>query len=224
MSSAPFIDDLTLVLDLLILVTVAVFYTAFCVWVEVRRKDSARAISHLQSGAGLLTLLGIGIGIVAVWGELTWPIPPAFGGYDLFFFDPLFMLALILIGFGFLVYRGLPTHFAGILAAVSGAGIVYYGARGYLIPLTLDPLETFLMYLAFGAVGLLAFPATLYVDWFVVGPTKESASPLPSGATPDYPWLWRILVGLFLLAVIGAGVASILYGFTAAWAHLASPP
>ena len=219
-----FIDDLTLVLDLLILVTVAVFYTAFCVWVEARRKDTERAVSHLQAGAGMLGLLGVGIGIIAVWGELTWPIPPSFGGYDLFFFDALFLLAVILVGFGMLVWRGLPTHFVGIISAVAGSGIIYYGARGYLVGLTTEPLETLLMYLAFGGVAILAYPATLYVDWFVVGPSNAKASPLPSGPTPDYPWLWRVLIGLFLVVIVLAGIAAVTYGFTAAWAHLASPP
>ena len=219
-----FIDDLTLVLDLLILVTVAVFYTGFCVWFEARRRDTERAVSHLQGGAAILGLLGLGVGIIAVWGETTWPIPPSFGGYDLFFFDALFLLALVLIAFAMLVWRGLPTHFAGIVALVAGSGIIYYGARGYLVGLTLEPLETFLMYLAFGAVGILALPATLYLDWFVVGPVNPKASPLPSGPTPDYPWLWRLLLGLFLLAVVLAGVAAVIYGFTSAWAHLASPP
>lgn len=219
-----FTDDLTLILDLLILVSVVLFYTAFCVWVEHRRKDPVRAIGHLEGGATFLALLGAAIGIVAVWGELTWPIPVAFGSYDLFFFDPLFMLSIILVGFGIVVWRGLPTHFAGIVALVAGSGIIYYGARAYQLGLTQDPLETFLLYLAFGGVGILAFPATLYLDWFVVGPTRPTASPLPAELGMSYPWLWRILVGLFLLGIVLAGIAAVAYGFTAAWSHLASPP
>ncbi len=219
-----FIDDLTLILDLLILVAVLVFYTAFCTWWEYRRKDADRAVSHLHAGAAILALLGVGIGLLALWGELTWPIPPSFGAYDSFFFDPLFLLSIILAGFGYLVYRGLPTHFIGILALVSGSGIIYYGARAYQIGLTTEPLETFLMYLAFGGVGILAFPATLFLDWFVVGPTNPRAAPLPSGPVPDHPWLWRGLVGLFLLVVVIAGIAAVVYGFTVAWSHLASPP
>ncbi|HTZ61332.1 MAG TPA: DUF981 family protein [Thermoplasmata archaeon] len=219
-----FVDDLTLILDLMILVTVVIFYTAFCVWYEYRRQDHERATSHLQGGAGFLALLGVAIGAIALWGEITWPIPPQFGSYDLFFFDPLFLLALVLIGFGVMVWKGLPTHLVGIVAAVSGSGIIYYGARAYQLSLTLDPLETFLLYLAFGGVAILAFPATLFIDWFIVGPTNAKASPLPSKDVPDYPWLWRILVGLFLVAVVLAGIAAVSYGFTAAWAHLASPP
>jgi putative membrane protein len=216
-----FIDDLTLILDLLILVTVAIFYTSFSVWVQYRRKDSERSLGHLQEGAALLAVLGAGIGLVAIWGETTWPLP---GAYDLFFFDPLYMFSLILIAFGIAVWRGLPTHLVGILAAVMGSGIVYYGARAYELSLTKDPLETFLMYLAFGGMGIMAYPATLFIDWFVVGPTNARASPLPSGPTPDYPWLWRVLVGLFLVVVVVAGIAAVAYGFSSAWSHLQSPP
>ncbi len=219
-----FIDDLTLILDLLILATVVVFYTAFTVFVQYRRKDHERAVSHLKGGASMLALLGGGIGLVALWGELTWPIPVSFGAYDLFFFDPLFMLSIILIGFGVAVYRGLPTHFVGIVAAVAGSGIIYYGTRAYQLGLTQDPFETFLLYLAFGGVAILAYPATLFVDWFITGPVDPKTAPLPSPASPAYPWLWRTLVGLFLIAVILAGIAAVAYGFTAAWAHLASPP
>ncbi|HXY47292.1 MAG TPA: hypothetical protein VEK13_05300 [Thermoplasmata archaeon] len=42
-----FVDDLTLILDLLILVAVAVFYTGVLVWFHVRRKVPVRANSHL---------------------------------------------------------------------------------------------------------------------------------------------------------------------------------
>lgn len=216
-----FIDDLTLVLDLLILVAAAVFYTGFFVWLETRQKDPLRAASHLREGATLLGLLGALIGLVALWGEFTWPLP---GSYDLFFFDPLLMLSLLLVAFALAVSRRLPTHFVGMLGVVVGSGIIYYGARGYLVGLTKDPFETFLMYFAFGGVAILAYPATLFVDWFVVGPTTPGSDPLPSPPTPNYPRMWAALLGLFLIVVVLAGVAAALYGFTSAWAHLASPP
>jgi putative membrane protein len=219
-----FIDDLTLILDLLVLVTVLVFYTGFCVWFEYRRKDLDRANTHLRGGAAMLALIGGAIGIVALWGELTWPIPAAYGPYDLFFFDPLFLLALILVGFALAVWKGFPTHMVGIVSAVSGCGIIYYGIRGYMLGVTQDPLETLLLYLSLGAVAIAAFPATLFVDWFIVGPKNPSAAPLPSEPVPAYPRIWYFLVGGFLVLVVLAGIASVAYGFTAAWAHLASPP
>jgi len=36
--------------------------------------------------------------------------------------------------------------------------------------------------------------------------------------------MWMVLLGLFLLIVVLAGVAAVIYGFTSVWAHLGSPP
>ncbi len=225
-----FTDDLALILDLLILVAVAVFYTGFLVWLSMRRHDRARALTQLQGGALLLGGLGVILGLFALWGEFTWPLSLIIGGnnvlaaYDILFFDSLTMIAFILIAFGLAVRYHFPTHFVGVLAAISGAGILYYGYRAYTLSLTLEPLETFLMFIAFGALGILSYPATLYLDWFVVGPEYKNVDPVPSDPTPRYPWMWTALLGLFMLVVVLAGVAVLLYGFNTAWAHLGSPP
>jgi uncharacterized membrane protein len=229
-----FMDDLTLVLDLLILVTVAVFYTGFSVWLAMRRNDRVAAMTHLRGGALLMGLLGVLIGAIALWGEFTWPINVTIpvngtatnilGSYDLFFFDVLTMLALLLIAFAVAVYLKLPTHMVGILALVVGLGVIYYGYRGYIIPLTLDPLETFLLYLGFGGIAVLSFPVTLYVDWFVVGPSVPGVGLIPSADAPANPKLWTLILVVFLAVVVLSGIAALFYGFDSAWAHLASPP
>lgn len=225
-----FTDDLTLVIDLLILVAVAVFYTGFMIWLSIRRNDRVRALSHLKGGAILLGGLGGVLGLIALWGEFTWPLSVVVNGnnvlaaYDILFFDSLTMLAFVLVAFAVLVTYQKPTHFIGVLGVVIGGGIMYYGYRAYNLSLTLEPLETFLMFLAFGAVGILSYPATLFVDWFVVGPAVPGADPLPSDPKPRYPAMWTILLGLFMLVVVLAGVAALIYGFNTAWAHLGSPP
>lgn len=216
-----FVDDLTLILDLLVLVTATVFYTGFFVWLETRRKDPDRAVSHLREGATLLALLGALIGVIALWGEFTWPLP---GTYDLYFFDPLILLSLLLVAFGATVRLNYPTHFVGMLGVVVGSGIIYYGARAYILGLTKDPLETLLLYLGFGAVAILSYPVTLFIDWFVTGPKTPTTAPLPSDPQPTYPWLWTVLLGMFLLVVVLAGIAAIAYGFSTAWSHLESAP
>ena len=216
-----FIDDLTLVLDLLILVTAALFYTGALVWFEVRRKDAVRANAHLREGALLLGLLGLFLGVVAVWGELTWPLP---GQYNLFFFDVVLMLSILLVAFALAVWYRFPTHMVGMLSVIVGLGVLFYGVRAYQLGLTEQPFDTLLLYLAFGGTAIMAYPVTLFVDWFVVGPTTPGVDPLPSDPTPRYPWLWRVLLGLFFGAVFLAGVAAVGYGISAAWGHLASPP
>ncbi len=221
-----FIDDLSLVVDLLILVCAAVFYTGVMVWFEFRRHDGLRAYAQLRSGGALLGLLGAAIGLFAVWGELTWPINgfPGATSYDLFFFDMLFLLSLVLVAFAFLIARRLPTHFAGMFSVIVGLGVWFYGVRAYQLGLTQQPLETLLMYLAFGGMAILAYPATLFIDWFVIGPQVAGADALPTKPVPDYPWIWRVLLGLFLVAVLLAGIAAVLYGIDIVWGHLAAPP
>jgi putative membrane protein len=226
-----FTDDLTLVLDLLILVACTVFYTGFWVWFEMGRGDRARAQTHLREGALVLGLFAIILGIIALWGEFTWPLvalDPTGGNvlasYDLLFFDSLVLLSLILISFAIAVSLRLPTHFVGMLGVVIGSGIIYYGYRAYTLSLTLEPFETLLLFVGFGAVAILSYPVTLYLDWFVVGPSAPGADPMPSDPTPRYPMMWTGLLGLFLLVVVLAGVAALFYGFDTAWAHLAAPP
>jgi len=227
-----FTDDLTMVLDLLILVACTVFYTGFMVWLEVRRGDKARAHMQLREGSVVLGILGGILGLFALWGEFTWPLDVTVNGtnllasYDLFFFDALTMLAILLISFAIAVNLRLPTHFVGMLGVVVGFGIMFYGYRAYTMtnPLTLDPLETFLLYLGFGATAVLSYPATLFVDWFVVGPQVPNVDPLPTDPKPRYPLMWTLLIALFLIVVLLAGIAALFYGFDTAWAHLAAPP
>jgi uncharacterized membrane protein len=111
-----------------------------------------------------------------------------------------------------------------MLGVVIGFGIMYYGYRGYTLSLTEEPFETLLLFLAFGGVAVLSYPVTLFLDWFVVGPAIPGVDPLPSGPTPRYPKMWTVLLGLFMVVVILAGIAALFYGFDTAWAHLASPP
>jgi putative membrane protein len=225
-----FTDDLTLVLDLLILVACVVFYTGFMVWLEMRRKDRPRAISHLREGGLVLGGLGAVIGLIALWGEFTWPLAVNVNGtnvlaaYDLLFFDSLVLLAFVLVSFALAVTYHRPTHFVGMVGVVAGSGIIYYGCRAYLLSLTLEPLETLLLFLGFGAVAIASYPVTLYLDWFVTGPEVPTSAPLPSDPTPAYPRMWTVFLGAFLILVVLAGVAALFYGFDTAWAHLAAPP
>lgn len=225
-----FLDDLTLVLDLLILVTVSVFYTGVTVWFEMSRNDGPRARAHLRQGGLMAGILGALMMLIALWGEFTWPLSLVINGsnvlaaYDLLFFDALMMLSLLLVGFAIAVSLRLPTSPVGVLGIVIGAGIMYYGYRGYTLSLTKDPLETLLMYLAFGAVAIMSYPVTLFIDQYVVGPAHPESSPMPADPKMSYPMLWMAVNALFLVFVVLAGAAAVAYGFSTAWAHLAAPP
>ena len=211
------IDNLSLVVDLLILVAVAVFYTGFMVFFNYWRKDLDRAQAALREGATLLLILAAVVGIIGLWGEMTFPL---FGSYNTLFFDPLVMLAIMIGSFGLAVWLRLPTHFVGALGVVIGSGVIYYGARAYQLPLTQNPLETFLLYLAFGALAIGTLIPTLFVDWYIVGPKNPNVQPTASPPTPEYPGLWTVLLSGYLGVTFLAGLAALFYGFSIAWAHL----
>lgn len=215
------VDNLSIVVDLLIVLTVAVFYTGALVWFDYRRKDLDRAEKSLREGAWLIGLLGTITGVLAIWAEMTFPL--SFGSntvYNVFFFDPLVMLAFLAISFTALVAFRLPTHYVGFMGVIAGIGILYYGIHGYQLGLTKEPLETLLLYIAFGAVAILLYIPTLFVDWFIVGPKVPSVQPVASGSTPEYPRMWMGLLGFFMAVVFLAGLAAILYGFSIVWSHV----
>jgi len=225
-----FTDDLTLMIDLLVLVTAAAFYTGVTVWFQLSRGDLGRARAHLREGSIAMGGLGAIIGLFAFWGEFTWPLSLVFSGsnvlaaYDILFFDSLMMLAFLLVSFAIAVNLRLPTHMVGVLGIFIGAAIFFYGYRAYNLSLTEQPLETFLMFLAFGGVAILSYPATLFVDLYVVGPQNPEVAPFTDGPKPSYPMLWSAVAALFLVMIVLAGIAAVAYGYTAAWGHLANPP
>ena len=221
-----FIDDLSVIVDLMVLVAVIIFYTGFLVWYHgLYKKDAARAYTHLREGGFVLALLGGILGLFALWGEFVWPLTITFGTssltvYNIFFFDPLVLLSILLVGFGAAVWAKLPTHMVGVMGVPIGGGIVYYGYIGYHNGLTLDHLETFLLFIAWGALAIASYGATLFVDWFVVANQNPSAGPLASPTTPAYPRMWTGLIFAFMVVVVLAGIAAIWYGQDIAWGHL----
>ncbi len=212
------IDNISLIVDLLIVAVVTVFYTGFYVWFNFRRKDLDRAVTGLREGAFLLIVLAVFAGIVALWGELTFPL---FGSYNVFFFDPLALFALLIGAFGLTVWFRLPTSFVGVFGVVVGSGIILYGVRAYQLGLTLDPLETLLLYLAFGALAIGTIVPALFVDWFVMGPKFPNVQPIASTETPEYPRMWTVFLGAFMALTFLAGLAAMFYAFSIVWAHLA---
>lgn len=219
-----FVDDLTSVLNLLVLVCATVFYTGVFVLWHARKQDYERAEHHLREGGFLMGLFGGILLIFSVWGQFSWPLPAQF---NLYFYDPLLLMSLLLLAFAAAVMFRLPTHFVGMLGVVMGSGVIYYGVRAdyvYGLSLTTHPFETLLLYVGFGAMAIMSFPATLYLDWFVTGPKTPATGPVVSGPRPEMPRMWYGILIVFLVIVALAGIAAIAYGFTTAWAHLEHAP
>jgi uncharacterized membrane protein len=215
------VDNLSILVDLLVLLSVAVFYTGVLVWFNFRRKDLDRAEKSLREGAWLIGFLGGMIGIFAFWAEMTFPLTEGTSTvYNVFFFDPLVMLSFLTVGFAVAIAYRFPTHYIGLLGVVVGSAVIYYGIHAYQLGLTKDPFETLLMYLAFGGVSLFLYIPTLFIDWFIVGAKDQAVQPIASSPTPANPRMWTGLLGFFLAVVFLAGLAAVLYGFSIAWSHL----
>lgn len=214
-------NNLSVILDLLILVAAAVFYTGVLVWFNYRGKDLDRAEKNLRAGAWLIGALGVFIAIFAFWAEMTFPLTNGSSDVDnVLFFDPLLMLAFLTVGFAVSIAVRFPTHYIGVLGVVIGCAVIYYGVHGYLLGLSDQPQLTVVMYCAFGALAILLYIPTLFVDWFIVGPKSPSVQPIASNATPANPRMWAGLLGLFLAVAVFAGITAILYGFSTVWTHV----
>ncbi len=216
-----FIDNLGFELGVMVLVTAVAFYSGFLVLWYRRKGDIARAFKHLQGGSVTLGVLGVFLSVLGFWGELFWPLP---GQYNVLFYDPTLLGGLMLVGFAVLVYLRLPTQYLGVIAGVSGLGIAYYGARGYLLGLTKEPLEMFLLFLAFGVSAALAYPVTVFVDEYVVAPATGTSSSGNPPANPGLPQFWNVAVLAFLVLLALSGIAAILMGFNTVWSHLEYAP
>jgi putative membrane protein len=215
------VDNLSVLVDLLIVLAVTVFYTGVMVWLNYHNKDLDRAEKSLREGAWIIGLIGGLIGLFAIWAELTFPLTEGTSTvYNVFFFDPLVMLSLLTVGFAVAVALRFPTHYIGVLGVVMGSAVVYYGIHGYELGLTKAPLETLLMYLAFGGLAMILYIPTLFLDWFVVGPKVPSVQPVASSPTPANPRMWAVLLGFFLAVTFLAGLAAVLYGFSIVWSHV----
>src|SRR5487761_1063356 len=214
-------NNISVLLDLLILIAAAVFYTGFLVWFSYRGKDLERAEKNLRAGAWLIGSLGVFVAIFAFWAEMTFPLTSGSSSVDnVLFFYPLLMLAFLTVAFAVSIGIRFPTHYIGVLGAVIGCAVIYYGVHAYLLGLSDQPVLTVMMYCAFGAVAILLYIPTLFVDWFIVGPRVPSVQPIASSATPANPRMWIGLLGFFMAVVFLAGLAAVLHGFSIVWSHV----
>lgn len=203
-----FIDDLAFELLALSLAALMIFYMTLSIYVGYRRTGDKDMESHLKPGMAPLAILGMVILALGLYGEFTWPVP---GAFNILFYDMFTLVGIVIIAFAVSIRLGYKMQYVGLFAAYSGIIAIFYGARGYQLGLTADPTEMFLMYLAFGAVGILSYPVTLMIDR------------VPLKGNPKWKG-WTVILVLFWIAVLGALIASGVLGFGAVFQHLASPP
>ncbi len=176
-----FIDFLALQEALLLVAAVLVGYVGIVTFLSIRRSDTASAKGVLKAGAIPLGSVGFIATALALWAETTWPLP---GAYNIFFTDIYLLFGATLLILAVSMAASLKLQFAGLFAFIAGGMTIAYGWSGYHLGLTKDPLETFLLYGAFGLTGILAFPATLVVDHYTTAPSSTTAPAAAGVAAP----------------------------------------
>ncbi len=241
-----FVDTLSLEMVTLLLAAVTVAYAAVMGLVEHRRRGAEGLRSSLNGTAAPLAFLGAGVFGLGLWGTVSWPLP---GAYNILFSDVYVLFGLVLLSLAVSILLGARLQYAGVFAAVAGAVTIDYGYQAYQLGLTKEPLETFLLYGAFGLSAIVAYPATLVADRMLLGRAwgapvaaaspaaaglfsrlgRRAAQPVVPGAddgpaTPGVPRYATAIVIVFALVMVGAAIAAMVFIGNTVPAHLASPP
>jgi len=165
-----FIDTLALQEATLLFASVLIAYVGVLVMIGIRRNDAAGVRSTLKSAAVPVGSIGAIAFLIGLNGEYTWPLP---GSYNILFTDVYLLFGATLLVLAISMAASLKLQHAGLFAFVAGGVTIFYGWSGYQLGMTKDPLETFLMYGAFGLTAVLAFPVTVMVDHYLVHPESS---------------------------------------------------
>jgi len=165
------IDNLAVQEVFLVLAAVMLAYIGFTAWWAMRRDDAAGVRSVLKGGAIPVGVVGVIATAFGLWGELTWQYGFTFlVQYNILFDDVFLLFGLTLVVLAVSMGLSLRLQFAGLFALVAGGITISYAWNGYVLGLTKEPLDTFLLFSAFGLAGLLAFPATVMTDHYLAHP------------------------------------------------------
>jgi putative membrane protein len=166
-----FIDFLAFQEVLLLVTAVVVGYVGVAALLAMRRNDLAGVKGALKGAAIPLGAIGSVATVLSVWGEIVWPFPaPYLTSYNILFIDVYLLFGVALLILAVSLATSSKLQYAGIFALVAGGVTIAYGWNGYVLGMTKEPLDMFLLYGAFGLAGILAFPATLITDRYLAHP------------------------------------------------------
>ncbi len=216
-----FVDTLAIELLFISMTTIMILYLTVDAYIRYRTTDGANIVEYLKDGIMPIALIGGLILIFGIYSDLTWPLQinspsaaanSAFAGYNLLFFDPLVLMGIVTLSFAITVKYGHRLQTFGIMALYSGVFSMYYGWMGYLQNKSSEPFDMFLMYVAFGAVGILSYPLTLMADY-----SRYASKGVIKNIT-------LLILLLFWIALVGSAVASGYIGYSAIGQHMGSAP
>jgi len=165
-----FIDFLAFQEALLLIAAVIVGFVGVSAYFAMRRNDAEAVKAALKSGAVPVGAIGSIATVLAVWAEVTWPFPTGLTSYNILFTDVYLLFGLTLVILAVSMATSTKLAYVGLFALVAGGITIGYGWNGYVLHMTKDPLQTFLLYCAFGGVGIFSFPATVITDHFLAHP------------------------------------------------------
>ncbi|MGD0511031.1 MAG: DUF981 family protein [Candidatus Micrarchaeaceae archaeon] len=182
-------------------------YLTVSVYLSSRKKRNDFS-EQMKSAIVPLLLIGIYMFVMALWGQLTWPLP---GSYNILFYDPMISFGILLIAFSLSVKMGLKLEYVGFLGLLVGIMVMVYGFYGYSIHLTAAPIALLGMYLLYGLAGLLSYPMSLMYDQL-------------HGMKWDKRIVCQVAFFAFCFLLLLASLLSAYVALSAVPAHLASPP
>ena len=155
-----------------------------------------------------MAVLGSIILILAVYGELAWPLP---GSYNILFYDAFTILGVLVLGATASIMLREKMQNVGFLALMGGLVIIYYGISGYNLGMTAAPIALLGLYGFAGLAGIFFYPLTVLIDRTPIHKNKITGA-------------WLTVIVIFAILIFLTAVLAAYIGFAAVPAHLLSPP
>ena len=185
--AAFFIDDLALTEALVLFGAVLLAYVGFTSWWAMLHNDAQGLREGLKSAAIPVGGLGVVATAMGLWGEMTWPYGMSFlAAYNILFNDVVLVFGLVMLAIAGSFALALRLQYAGLFGLMAGGMAIAYGWNCFATGLTKEPLDTLLMFGAFGLAGILSFPATVMTDHYLTH-ADGTAFQFATGATYRRP-------------------------------------
>jgi putative membrane protein len=168
-------------------------------------RKGKRAEEIIKAGTIPLAAIGVYMFLSGLYGQFTWPLP---GSYNVLFYDIYPLVGLLFIGAAATIYLKMKLQYIGFYGLLLGIMAMWYGAFGYSLKLTTEPLALLGLYTLFGVGGILGYPVMVMLDRAQAGIKNRS-------------YLWYLLIYLFWITLLIGSILALVIGTSAIPSHLA---